>query len=215
MKVYRGLKIIEEPVMKGRRLESVYVLSAETAYVDKAWRNEIGDLWHMRLSHVSYSKLDVMMNKSMLKRLPQIEVRTDTYGKAHQLPFEESKFKAKEPLELIHSDVFGPVRQAFIGGMKYMVTFIDDFSRIFSDPPEPRLVDGTVDEGNAEEDVAQNPWQTGVYQQPSKKGDSSRVEAPPLLRKSTRTRNPNPKYANAAIIEETDEKEPETYEEAS
>ncbi|KAK2967198.1 hypothetical protein RJ640_022454 [Escallonia rubra] len=28
-------------------------------------------------------------------------------------------------------------------------------------------VDGTVDEGNAEEDVAQNPWQTGVYQQPS------------------------------------------------
>ncbi|KAK2985465.1 hypothetical protein RJ640_030992 [Escallonia rubra] len=32
-------------------------------------------------------------------------------------------------------------------------------------------VDGTVDEGNAEEDVAQNPWQTSVYQQPSEEGD--------------------------------------------
>lgn len=70
----------------------------------------------------------------MLKGLPQLEVRTDTicagcqYGKAHQLPYEESKFKAKEPLELIHSDVFGPVKQLSIGGMKYMVAFIDDFS---------------------------------------------------------------------------------------
>ncbi|PKI63869.1 hypothetical protein CRG98_015752 [Punica granatum] len=121
--------------MKGRRLESVYVMSAETAYVHKTRRNETADLWHMRLSHVSYSKLDVMMKKSMLKGLPQLEVRTYAvcagcqYGKAHQLPYEESKFKVNEPLELIHSDVFGPVKQASIGGMKYMVTFIDDFSR--------------------------------------------------------------------------------------
>ncbi len=76
-----------------------------------------------------------MMSKSMLKGLPQLEVRTDTictrrqYGKAHQLSCEESKFKAKKPLELIHSDVFGPIKQPSIGGMKYMVSFIDDFSR--------------------------------------------------------------------------------------
>ncbi|KAA0061433.1 Integrase, catalytic core [Cucumis melo var. makuwa] len=51
------------------------------------------------------------------------------YGKAHQLPFKESKFKAKQPLELVHLDVFGLVEQSSIGGMCYMVTFIDDFSR--------------------------------------------------------------------------------------
>jgi transposase InsO family protein len=51
------------------------------------------------------------------------------YGKAHQLPYEESKFKAKKPLELAHSDVFRPVKQASISGMRYMVTFIDDFLR--------------------------------------------------------------------------------------
>jgi len=71
----------------------------------------------------------------MLKGLPQLEVRTDTvcagcqYGKAHQLSYEESKFIAKKPLELVNSDVFGPVKQAFIGGMRYMVTFINDFLR--------------------------------------------------------------------------------------
>lgn len=135
VKVYHDLEVMEEPVIKGRRLESVYVMSAETAYVDKTRKNETADLWHMRLSHVSYSKLTVMMKKSMLKGLPQLEVRKDTicagcqYGKAHQLPYEESKWKAKGPLELIHSDVFGPVKQASLSGMKYMVTFIDDFSR--------------------------------------------------------------------------------------
>jgi len=134
VKVFRDLKIFEKPTMEGRRLESVYVMSAESAYIDETRRNETADLWHMRLGHVNYSKLSVMVKKSMLKGLPQLDVRTNTvcagcqYGKAHQLPYEESKFKAKKPLELIHSDVFGPVKQPSIGGMRYMVTFIDDFS---------------------------------------------------------------------------------------
>ncbi|KAE8686769.1 Detected protein of unknown function [Hibiscus syriacus] len=81
VKVYRDVKISETPTMEGRPLESIYVMSAY-----------------------------VMVKKSMLKRLPQLDVRTDTvcagcqYGKAHQLPYDESKFKAKEPLELVHSD---------------------------------------------------------------------------------------------------------------
>ncbi|KAE8724613.1 tir-nbs resistance protein [Hibiscus syriacus] len=106
-----------------------------TADNSRTRKNETSDLWHMRLGHVSYSKLSVMVKKSMLKGLPQLDVRTDTvcagcqYGKAHQLPYDESKFKAKEPLELVHSDVFGPVKQQSISGMRYMVTFINDFSR--------------------------------------------------------------------------------------
>ncbi|XP_031270776.1 uncharacterized protein LOC116129167 [Pistacia vera] len=135
VKVYRDLKISKKLTMEGQRLELVYVMSIESAYVDKTRRNEIVDLWHMRLRHVSFSKLNMMMKKSMLNGLPQLDVRTDTvcvrcqYGKAHQLPYEESKFKAKELLELVHSDMFGPVKQQSVGGMQYMVTFINDFSR--------------------------------------------------------------------------------------
>jgi len=113
-------------------------MSVETAYVDKTRRNETANLWHMQLGHVSHSKLDVMMKRSMLKGLPQLEVAKDTvcagyqYGKAHQLPFKESKFKVNEPLELVYSGVFGPVKQDSISGRKYVVTFIDDFSRYVS-----------------------------------------------------------------------------------
>ncbi|KAE8673467.1 Beta-glucosidase 45 [Hibiscus syriacus] len=111
VKVYRDLKILETPTMEGRRLESIYLMSTESAYVDRTRKNKTSDQWHMRLGHVSYSKLSVM------------------YGKTHQLPYDETKFKAKEPLELVHSGMFGSVKQQSISGMRYIVTFIDDFSR--------------------------------------------------------------------------------------
>lgn len=135
VKVYQSLKPIGTPIMKGRRLESIYIMTAEMDYVDKTRKNETADLWHARLGHVSYHKLKIMMKKAMLKGLPQLDVRENVicagcqYGKAHQLPYAESKFRAKEPLKLVHSDVFGWVKQTSISGMRYMVTFIDDFSR--------------------------------------------------------------------------------------
>ncbi|TQE02996.1 hypothetical protein C1H46_011360 [Malus baccata] len=69
---------------------------------------------------------------------------------------------------------------------------------------------------DVEQRVTKNPWQTGVYQQPNEEGGPSETEESTpqsQLRRSTRTRRPNPKYANAVIIEEATE--PETFEEAS
>lgn len=51
------------------------------------------------------------------------------YGITHQLSYEDSKYKAKESLELIEFDVFRPVKKLSVGGMKYILTFLDDFSR--------------------------------------------------------------------------------------
>ena len=39
--------------------------------------------------------------------------------------------KRSEPLELVHSDVCGPMPIVSMGGASYFVTFIDDFSRKF------------------------------------------------------------------------------------
>ncbi|KAD3336120.1 hypothetical protein E3N88_31639 [Mikania micrantha] len=38
------------------------------------------------------------------------------YGKASQLPYNRSEYHANKPFELVHSNVFGPVKQASIGG---------------------------------------------------------------------------------------------------
>lgn len=77
--LYRDVNIIGTSILEGEKQVSVYVISAETTYVEKTRKNKIADLCHiMLLGHVSYKRLKVMMMKSMLKRLPNIEVRDKT-----------------------------------------------------------------------------------------------------------------------------------------
>ena len=53
------------------------------------------------------------------------------YCKSHREPFENEKpLRDKNPLELIHTDVCGPMQNESIGGNKYFITFIDDYSRM-------------------------------------------------------------------------------------
>lgn len=44
VKVYRNLKASSTPAMEGYKLESIYVMSTESAYVDKTQKNEMSDL---------------------------------------------------------------------------------------------------------------------------------------------------------------------------
>ncbi|XP_038896558.1 uncharacterized protein LOC120084811 [Benincasa hispida] len=77
VKVYHNLKVSGMSLMEGRRIDSIYVMSSETTYVNKTRKSEIVDMWHARFSHFSYRKLKIMMNKSMLKGLPQLDVKED------------------------------------------------------------------------------------------------------------------------------------------
>ncbi|KAE8963744.1 hypothetical protein PR002_g29190 [Phytophthora rubi] len=40
-----------------------------------------------------------------------------------------SKTKISRVLELVHTDVMGPMKSTSKGGAKYILTFVDDFSR--------------------------------------------------------------------------------------
>ena len=44
-------------------------------------------------------------------------------------PFSAKGERSKEPLQLVHSDVYGPLSVQARGGYEYFVTFIDDYSR--------------------------------------------------------------------------------------
>lgn len=45
------------------------------------------------------------------------------------MPFPQSSSRAKNVLELIHSDICGPLQTQSLGGAKYIATFIDDKTR--------------------------------------------------------------------------------------
>ena len=50
-------------------------------------------------------------------------------GRQRRITFSLSQHKTKDLLNLIHTDVCGPLPIASIGGTRYYVIFIDDFSR--------------------------------------------------------------------------------------
>ena len=50
-------------------------------------------------------------------------------GKYAKATFSSSENKSKGILDLIHSNVGGPMSAIFLGGYHYYVIFIDDFSR--------------------------------------------------------------------------------------
>lgn len=110
-------------------------MSTSTAYVEKTKVNLNIDMWHKRLGHVGLDKLERIIKNNLVKGIPNLEVKKEIvctrcqYGKSHQQPYEPSSHRSTKPLELVHSDVFGPVKQSSLTGKRYMITFIDDFSR--------------------------------------------------------------------------------------
>lgn len=77
--MYQDLKVSGIRTIEGQWLESVYVImSTKNAFIDKTRRNDTTNLWHMRLNHISYHKLNVMIKKSMINGLPKLDVKTDT-----------------------------------------------------------------------------------------------------------------------------------------
>ena len=50
-------------------------------------------------------------------------------GKEYQESLSEKYTKTKGALELIHSDVCGPIPSISLSGYEYYVTFIDDYSK--------------------------------------------------------------------------------------
>jgi hypothetical protein len=92
-------------------------------------------LWHRRLGHVNYQTLIKMKNGAvdgMNFKDNEDEIKncvTCAESKMCAKPFEKSKRETTEILQLLHSDVNGPMETQSIGKAKYFVTFIDDFSR--------------------------------------------------------------------------------------
>nr|KYP53945.1 Retrovirus-related Pol polyprotein from transposon TNT 1-94 [Cajanus cajan] len=98
--------------------------------VDDSW------LWHQRFGHFNIHALKHLHQKGMTRDLPSLKENNEAcegflLEKQHRLSFSTSKaLRAKDLLELIHTDVCGPMRTPSHTNNRYFILFINDFSRM-------------------------------------------------------------------------------------
>src|ERR1044072_7979031 len=110
----------------GKRKNNIYKISISDLVKQNAKCllsvNEEQWVWHRKLGHVRGLPNLNFTSKALCEACPK--------GK-----FSKRSFKAKNvvstsrPLELLHTDLFGPVKTASINGKKYGLVIVDDYSR--------------------------------------------------------------------------------------
>ncbi|KAI5313515.1 hypothetical protein L3X38_042691 [Prunus dulcis] len=92
--------------------------------------------WHKRLGHLNERSLKLLENQGMVHGLPHLEQVSVVcegcmLGKQHRDSFPlESTWRASHPLELVHTDICGPMKTDSISGNKYFLLFTDDCTRM-------------------------------------------------------------------------------------
>nr|KYP68042.1 Retrovirus-related Pol polyprotein from transposon TNT 1-94 [Cajanus cajan] len=92
-------------------------------------------LWHYRFGHLNFKDLHTLKSKSLVKGLPHINQPSEVCKECLECKQSRNSFKqhvsikSKEKLEVVYSDVCDPIQTESLGGNRYFVSFIDDFSR--------------------------------------------------------------------------------------
>jgi hypothetical protein len=88
-------------------------------------------LWHCRLGHIGVKCMKKLYCNGLLESLYYESFETCELclmGKMTRTPFYGTMERVTDLLEIIHTDVCGPMSVSAHGGYHYFVTFTDDFS---------------------------------------------------------------------------------------
>lgn len=127
-------KLIAKVPMTKNRIFLLNIQHDETKCL-KSCLKDHSWLWHMRYGHLNFGDLKLLSSKGMVKGLDQIDHPNQVcegclLGKHARSSFpKEATSRAKEPLQLIHTDLCGPISPPSHGKNLYFILFIDDFSR--------------------------------------------------------------------------------------
>jgi hypothetical protein len=91
------------------------------------------ELWHRRMAHLHHGALGGL--REVVTGVPQISIehqdvcRGCALGKFTKASFPSSDTRSAGILDLVHTDVCGPMTHKSLSGCEYYLTFIDDYSR--------------------------------------------------------------------------------------
>ena len=92
-------------------------------------------LWHCRYGHLSFKGLRTLQYKQMVRGLPQLKAPSKIctncmVGKQHRdaIP-KRSLWRASQRLQLVHANIYGPIKPVSNSKKRYFISFIDDYNR--------------------------------------------------------------------------------------
>ncbi|GJT87361.1 putative ribonuclease H-like domain-containing protein [Tanacetum coccineum] len=130
-------------ILRAPRKNDVYSLDLKniipsggiTCLVAKATEDE-AVLWHRRLGHVNFKNINKLVKGNLVRGLPSKTFKLDhsclacRKGKQHRASCKKIEERTvREPLELLHMDLFGPVSVESINKKKYCLVVTDDCSK--------------------------------------------------------------------------------------
>jgi len=90
-------------------------------------------LWYLRLGPMSEKGLNILSKRGLVGN-HKVELlqffEHCAYGKQHWRKFLKVVHITKAMLEYVHSDYLGPLRVPSLGGPRYFLSIIDDYSRM-------------------------------------------------------------------------------------
>ena len=88
-------------------------------------------LWHRRLGHISRNRIKKLVKNGILENLDftDFEIYMDCIKGKQTKHTKKDATRSNEFLEIIHTDICGPLNIPCLSGEKYFITFIYDFSR--------------------------------------------------------------------------------------
>lgn len=93
-------------------------------------------IWHSRLGHIGDKKLQMTVRPNLYRHdMPKLATlefcHSCAKGKIQRAPYsKESAFCATSLLELVRTDLCGPVSTVSFGGSRYFMPIVDDLSRM-------------------------------------------------------------------------------------
>nr|XP_043615796.1 uncharacterized protein LOC122587696 [Erigeron canadensis] len=126
------------PIMRGENIHDVYYLNQLSQFPQVNTTTSVSPLqWHHRLGHPCFRTFkflckDLGLNFKSLS-YSTLHCPSCSINKCHKLPFGSNSFVATKPLQLLYSDVWGPVQQSIDGFKYYVVFFQSQIISLFTD----------------------------------------------------------------------------------
>ena len=132
--------VMDEPgkklISSVRILDNCYGLVLVANIVCNSIRLPNEDLWHQRMGHASYKHLSIVFKHESVLGIPNLSRVSNVVcgpcqlGKQTKAKYLGTQTSAtSRPLELLLLDLMGPTRTKSLGGKRYIMVVVDDFTR--------------------------------------------------------------------------------------